>query len=83
MSPSVIKKILTYFHHLPGREDPVGLLSHREKEVLHFTSRGLLYKEIAQRMGIQRETVKKHLSKIYGKLHVQNKIEALNKFYGQ
>ncbi len=83
MSPSVIKKILTYFHHLPGREDPVGLLSHREKEVLHFTSRGLLYKEIAQRLGIQRETVKKHLSKIYGKLHVQNKIEALNKFYGQ
>ena len=58
------------------------MLSKREKEILYCTSRGLLYKEVADELGIQKDTVKKHLSKIYEKLQVQNKIEALNKFYG-
>jgi DNA-binding CsgD family transcriptional regulator len=39
-----------------------------------------MYKEIAERLGITHETVKKHLKNIYQKLHVQNKIEALNKY---
>jgi DNA-binding NarL/FixJ family response regulator len=58
------------------------LLSGREKEILHFISRGLLYKEIGLLLGIQKGAVKKHVAKIYEKLQVQNKIEALNKFYG-
>jgi DNA-binding NarL/FixJ family response regulator len=79
--PRIIHKLLAYFHQPPKEYHP-GMLSQREKQILHFTSRGLLYKEIALRLGIQRETVKKHLSKIYDKLHVQNKMEAVNKFYG-
>ena len=43
-------------------------------------AQGLLYKEIAIRLAISPETVKKHLKNIYQKLHVQNKVEALNKF---
>ncbi len=43
-------------------------------------AKGLLYKEIADRLYISFETVKKHLKNIYYKLHVQNKVEALNKF---
>jgi len=82
MSPCIINKLMAYFHHLPKKQINHNTLSVREKEILHFTSRGLLYKEIAMQLGIQRETVKKHLSKIYEKLHVQNKIEAVNKFYG-
>ena len=53
------------------------LLTVREKEVMNFLSRGLSYKEIAQRLGVSHETVKKHLKNIYRKLRVQNKIEAL------
>ena len=68
----------------PGQKPMVqndsSMLSVREKEVLEHLSRGLLYKEIAERLGITHETVKKHLKNIYQKLHVQNKIEALNKF---
>ncbi len=81
-SPCILHKLLAYFHHQHPKANPSGMLSQREKQILHFTSRGLLYKEIAIHLGIQRETVKKHLSKIYGKLHVQNKMEAVNKFYG-
>jgi two-component system, NarL family, response regulator LiaR len=40
----------------------------------------MLYKEIADTLSISRETVKKHLKNIYQKLHVQNKVEALNKY---
>lgn len=81
-SPRIIHKLLAYFHQQPEKENHPGMLSHREKQILHFTSRGLLYKEVALQLGIQRETVKKHLSKIYEKLQVQNKVEAVNKFYG-
>jgi DNA-binding NarL/FixJ family response regulator len=82
MPHCIMNKVLDYFYRLPGKGAGESVLSAREKEIMHFTSRGLMYKEIAAQLGIGRETVKKHLSKIYGKLHVQNKVEALNKFYG-
>jgi DNA-binding NarL/FixJ family response regulator len=82
MSPLISLKLLNYFKRLSKKEMGHGLLSYREKEILQQVSRGLLYKEIAALLGIQRETVKKHLSKIYEKLNVQNKIEAINKFFG-
>lgn len=79
MSPYIAKKVLASFQK-PLIKDDNSLLSKREKEVLELLAKGLLYKEIAQRLGITAETVKKHLKKIYQKLHVQNKIEAINKF---
>jgi DNA-binding NarL/FixJ family response regulator len=82
MSPCIVHRLLTYFRKMPKKENNSNKLSEREKEILHFTSRGLLYKEIGIKLGIQRETVKKHLARIYDKLQVQNKMEAVNKFYG-
>ncbi|HSU26888.1 MAG TPA: response regulator transcription factor [Chitinophagaceae bacterium] len=79
MSPFIARKVIDSFQK-PVINDADSLLSQREKEVLELLSRGLLYKEIAQQLGIGTETVKKHLKNIYQKLHVQNKIEALNKF---
>ena len=60
-------------------KDIILLLTQREKEVLLFLSKGFSYKEIAIRLTVSHETVKKHLKNIYRKLKVQNKIEALNK----
>ena len=79
MSPFIARKVIHSFQK-PVTNDTNSLLSHREKEVLELLSKGLLYKEIAQQLGVGTETVKKHLKNIYQKLHVQNKIEALNKF---
>jgi DNA-binding NarL/FixJ family response regulator len=79
MSPFIARKVIASFQQ-PKITDKDSLLSEREKEVLELLSKGLLYKEIAEKMGVTRETVKKHLKNIYQKLHVQNKIEALNKF---
>jgi len=79
MSPFIARKVIGAFQK-PTINDPNSLLSLREKEVLELVSKGLLYKEIALRLQISTETVKKHLKNIYQKLHVQNKVEALNKF---
>ncbi len=79
MSPFIARKVISSFQK-PAYNDAHTLLSQREKEVLQLLSKGLLYKEIAQQLGVGTETVKKHLKNIYQKLHVQNKIEALNKF---
>ena len=79
MSPYIAKKVIGSFQK-PSIHDEHSLLSIREKEVLELLAKGLLYKEIADKLGVTHETVKKHLKNIYQKLHVHNKIEALNKF---
>jgi len=79
MSPFIARKVIGTFQK-PMINDANSLLSQREKEVLELVAKGLLYKEIAIRLTISTETVKKHLKNIYQKLHVQNKVEALNKF---
>src|SRR5687768_8627473 len=79
MSPFIARKVIGTFQK-PVINDVNSLLSQREKEVLALVSEGLLYKEIGLRLNISTETVKKHLKNIYQKLHVQNKVEALNKF---
>lgn len=79
MSPYIARKVISSFQK-PQVNDEQSILSSREREVLELLSKGLLYKEIAEQLGITHETVKKHLKNIYQKLHVQNKIEALNKF---
>ncbi len=79
MSPFIARKVINSFQK-PVADGEISQLSQREKEVLQLLSKGLSYKEIGNHLGISMETVKKHLSNIYQKLHVQNKIEALNKY---
>ena len=78
MSPFIARKVISSFQK-PAESSESSMLSIREKEVLELLAKGLLYKEIADKLGVSHETVKKHLKNIYQKLHVQNKIEALKK----
>ena len=58
---------------------PGGLaeLSPRETEILTLLAKGFRYKEIAQTLGIKLETVRTHLRRIYEKLHVSSRTEAV------
>lgn len=78
MSPYVAKRVISFFHKT-NQTATDALLTGREKEVLSLVAKGMQYKEIANKLFISYETVKKHLKNIYEKLHVQNKVEALNK----
>lgn len=78
MSPFIARRVIASFQQGPKAE-PLPKLTDREKEILSQVSKGLTYKEISEEMFISYETVKQHIKNIYHKLHVQNKVEALNK----
>jgi two-component system, NarL family, response regulator LiaR len=53
-------------------------LTKRENEVAQMLAEGLLYKEIAERLGISIDTVKKHCKNIFAKLNARNRTEVTN-----
>jgi len=77
MSPYIARKVIASFQQ-PKEKKAVDILSTREHEVLQKLAEGLIYKEIGEKLFISHETVKQHIKHIYQKLHVQNKVEALN-----
>jgi len=87
MSSQIARKVVAAFQHQPqaGNTDSEALnvLSNREKEILELLSKGLMYKEIASQTFLSPETVRKHVYHIYEKLHVTNRVAAVNKFYGR
>jgi DNA-binding NarL/FixJ family response regulator len=80
MSTTIARKLVTIFQE-QNVSDEAAVLTPREKDVLELLAKGMLYKEIAEQLGISFHTVRQHIGKIYEKLHVQNKTEAINKVY--
>ncbi|MCC6289406.1 MAG: response regulator transcription factor [Chitinophagaceae bacterium] len=81
MSNQVARKVVQSFRKISA---PAAYqLTPRESEVLQLLSKGLLYKEIAQQLHVSSETVRRHCFNIYDKLHVHNRTEALNKYFGK
>ncbi|WP_300687621.1 response regulator transcription factor [Chryseobacterium sp.] len=80
MSFSIARRVLQHFEKKLPEIKGFDELTEREKEILELLSQGLLYKEIADQKCISIDTVKKHVGNIYRKLHVNNKVEAINKF---
>lgn len=85
MNPSIARKVIEAFSAPKPRKstEPMTELTLRENELLAHLSKGLLYKEIADQLGITTGTVKQHIHKIYHKLQVNNKTEAINKFHNR
>lgn len=82
MSSQIARKVIATFQPKHGIDD-VEILTPKEKEILKALSKGLRYKEIASEMHISIETVRSHVRRIYEKLQVQSRTEALNKVYGR
>lgn len=80
MSPSIARRILDVFQTIKITPVTNSLpLTNREQEILQLLSKGLLYKEIGDKISITTGTVKQHIHKIYDKLQVSNRTEAINK----
>ncbi len=79
MSAQIARKVVQSFHADPGKE-PDLQLTDREEEILRGLASGSLYKEIADELGISNDTVHNHLKKIYSKLHVRSRTEAVVKY---
>lgn len=89
MSSQIARKVVNAFQVIPKVEAPqvheasIAELSRRERDILEMIAKGMMYKEISESLFISAETVRKHVYHIYDKLHVNNRIEAVNKFYGR
>ena len=80
MSSNIARKLLNIFLS-ENKATKKEILSDRENEVLQLLADGLLYKEIAERLHIVHGTVRQHIHNIYEKLHVQNRTEAVNRYF--
>ena len=77
MTASVATQVLNMFTKLESHPGTDYNLSDREKQVLQLLVNGYSYKMIAAEMFIAIDTVRSHIKKIYEKLHVNSKSEAV------
>jgi len=83
MSSSIARKVVASFQRStpPGEKQPNHpQLSPREETVLNLLAKGLTYKLIADQLGISIDTIRTYLRRIYEKLHVQSRTEAVAKY---
>jgi DNA-binding NarL/FixJ family response regulator len=81
MTSSIATQVLKMFSQTHSRISEDYDLSSREKEVLQHLVNGFSYKMIAAEMFISVDTVRSHIKKIYEKLHVNSKSEAVAKAF--
>lgn len=82
MSAQIARYVIRNFQE--NHQDHVSVptnLTAREMELLQSLSEGSLYKEIADRMCISLETVRTYIRKIYEKLHVHSRTDAVNRVF--
>jgi DNA-binding NarL/FixJ family response regulator len=80
MTTHIARKVTQSFQKAGPSPQPTENLSQREQEVLDCLSHGFLYKEIAEKLGISYETVHTYIRRIYEKLQVRTRTEAVAKF---
>jgi DNA-binding NarL/FixJ family response regulator len=80
MSSNIARKIVQSFQRIGASAAAPENLSPREREVLELLARGYLYKEIADLLHISVPTVNTHIRRIYEKLHVRSRGQAIAKF---
>ena len=80
MTAHIARKVVQSFHQSSPAAPTAEALSPREQEVLDSLSQGLLYKEISEKLGISYETVHTYIRRIYEKLQVRTRTEAVAKF---
>ena len=84
MTPQIARRVVQFFSG-PAKSSPSGMddLTAGQKKFLEELAQGYSYKEIADHLGITVHGVRNYIRKIYEKLHVHSKVEAINKYLGR
>jgi DNA-binding NarL/FixJ family response regulator len=77
MSSQIARKVVQSFRRNESQTDGTNDLSPREREVIELLARGYLYKEIAEKLTISVPTVNTYIRRIYEKLHVRSRAQAV------
>jgi RNA polymerase sigma factor (sigma-70 family) len=80
MTMHIARKVVQSFQRTAASAQATENLSEREQQVLDLLSQGLIYKEIGEKLGISYETVHTYIRRIYEKLQVRTRTEAVAKF---
>lgn len=79
MSSQIARKVVQFFQKIPPSNE-VDSLSTRELEVLDMLAKGFLVKEIADQTGLGYGTVRTYIRRIYEKLQVHSRSQAVAKY---
>jgi DNA-binding NarL/FixJ family response regulator len=83
MTSNIARKVVQSFKRFAPTAKPAAEnLSPREVEVLDYLVKGFSYKETSDVMGISYSTVHTHIERIYHKLHVQSRAQAVARYLG-
>lgn len=80
MTSNIARKVVQSFQRPAPQLGESASLSPREREVLDLLARGYLYKEIAAKLGISIPTVNTYIRRIYEKLQVRSRAQAVAKY---
>ncbi len=80
MTSGIARRVARFFQDTARSRTEVEHLGGREKEVLAMLSRGYSRKEIAASLGLSVETIHSYLKRIYEKMHVRSRTEAVAKY---
>ena len=80
MSSNIARKVVQSLHQPKLSSKETEGLSKRENEVLSLLAQGYLYKEIADTLGIAFETVNTYIRRIYEKMHVHSRAQAVARY---
>ena len=80
MTSNIARKVVQSFGQARASASATDDLSPREREVLELLARGYLYKEIAERLNISVPTVNTYVRRVYEKLHVRSRAQAVAKY---
>jgi DNA-binding NarL/FixJ family response regulator len=79
MTSSVARQVVRSFQPARSGSAEIAQLSERERQVLQLLAQGKIYKEIADLLGVSQNTVHSYIRRVYEKLHVHSKMEAVAK----
>jgi DNA-binding NarL/FixJ family response regulator len=81
MSAPVARKVIQMLKSMPVPDDQNVELSDRERQVMEAIAAGQIYKQIADQLGVSVHTVRSYIRRIYEKLHVRTRSEAVAKYF--
>lgn len=82
MTSNIVRKVVQTFKKPATGDKETESLSPREQEVLDLLSKGYLYKEIADQLNVSYGTVHTYIERVYKKLHVRGRAQAVAKYLG-